>query len=151
MKQLAAITTVTFLCLLGLGAQSVTLAWNANTETNLAGYRLYHGTATRSYSTNVAVAHPATTVTVTNLQAGTTYFFAVTAYTTEGLESDYSDEVSYLVPRPPTKPANLRVVVELQSASLLEGPWTNQVSMSAVFPCESTVGFYRSRMTATIE
>ena len=136
-----------------VNAAAVSLAWNANTETNLAGYRLYSGTATRSYSTNVAVAHPATTATVTNLQAGLTYFFAVTAFTTDGLESDYSDEVSYQVPGPskPSKPMNLRVVVELQSASLLEGPWTTtEYSMSAVFPM-GDAAFFRSRVRATTE
>lgn len=81
-----------------IAGQSVTLAWNANTETNLAGYRLYYGTATRSYSGIVPVSAPQTRATVTNLQAGGTYYFAVTAYTRDGLESDYSDEVSYRVP-----------------------------------------------------
>ena len=30
-----------------------------------------------------------------NLVAGRTYYFAVTAYSTEGLESDFSEEISY--------------------------------------------------------
>lgn len=79
-------------------AQSVTLAWNPNTETNLAGYRLYYGLASRSYSSIVPVIVPSTQATVANVQPGQTYYFAVTAYTTDGLESDYSDEVSYTVP-----------------------------------------------------
>src|SRR5689334_23370161 len=63
------------------GAQSVTLAWNANTETNLAGYRLYYGPAPRNYSGHVQVVAPVTAGTVTNLVSGRTYYFAVTAYT----------------------------------------------------------------------
>jgi hypothetical protein len=80
------------------GAQSVTLAWNSNSETNLAGYRLYYGQASRSYSGIVPVGKHETSATVTNLEAGLTYYFAVTAYTGDGLESDYSDEVRYTVP-----------------------------------------------------
>jgi hypothetical protein len=80
------------------GAQSVTLAWDSNAETNLAGYRLYYGTTPRNYSAHVQVAKPNTDATVNGLQAGQTYFFAVTAYTHDGLESDYSDEVPYTVP-----------------------------------------------------
>jgi hypothetical protein len=81
--------------------QSVTLAWNPNPETNLSGYRLYVGTASRVYSQNSFVPVPTTIHTVTNLSSGSTYYFAVTALATDGLESDYSDEVSYLVPSPP--------------------------------------------------
>lgn len=104
-------------------AQSVTLAWNANTETNLAGYRLYWGTGTRSYSTNLLqVLAPATTATVTNLQVGYRYFFAVTAYTSDGLESDYSDEVSYRVPGTapgsPARPSTLKLTATNQVAAI---------------------------------
>ena len=57
-------------------ASSVTLAWNANSETNLAGYRLYYGIASHAYSDNVAVATPTTIITVSNLLEGQTYYFA---------------------------------------------------------------------------
>src|SRR4030095_3670915 len=33
--------------------QTVTLAWDANSETNLTGYKLYYGTSSRGY-TNVS-------------------------------------------------------------------------------------------------
>lgn len=79
-------------------AQSVTLAWNPNSETNLAGYRLYWGTGSRNYTFSNQVLVPKTDNTVSNLTGGVKYYFAVTAYTTDGLESDYSDEVSYTVP-----------------------------------------------------
>jgi len=69
----------TFLMLTALAGQSVTLAWNANSETNLSGYRLYYGTSSRGYQTNGTTTN--TTFTVTNLVNGTTYYFAVTAFT----------------------------------------------------------------------
>src|SRR5678815_1906487 len=70
----------------GRAAQSVTLAWNPNSETNLAGYKLYYGTSSRNYSGYVPVGSATTTSTVPNLQDGLTYFFAVTAYCTDGME-----------------------------------------------------------------
>ena len=77
--------------------QSVTLAWDPNSETNLVGYVFYHGTASGQYSSSNNVGN-ATNTTVSGLQEGGTYFFAVTAYDNSGLESDPSNEVSYTVP-----------------------------------------------------
>lgn len=83
------------------------MAWNPNSETNLAGYRLYYGTASRQYAASNSVPRALTTSTVTNLTSGLTYYFAVTAVAMDGLESGYSDEVSYRVPSPPVLAAPL--------------------------------------------
>jgi hypothetical protein len=88
-------------------AQSVTLAWDPVVDLDLAGYKLYYGTSRRSYDQIVDVRN-FTTNTVDTLQEGTTYFFAVVAYNTVGLESDYSNEVSY-TPPPPGVPTILSV------------------------------------------
>jgi nitrogen fixation protein FixH len=63
------------------------------------GYNVYFGTASRVYS-QVRNAGPATTITISNLVEGTTYYFAATAYDSWGLESDYSAETVYTVPVP---------------------------------------------------
>lgn len=76
-------------------AANVTVQWNANTETDLAGYKLYIGTASGVYGTPIAIATQ-TTYTFTNLPAGT-YYIAVTAYNAGGLESGFSNEVSSAV------------------------------------------------------
>jgi len=76
-------------------APSVTLAWNP--ASNVAGYRLYCGTTSRVYTQTIEVGNTTMTL-VSNLVDGRTYFFAVTAYTTTGLESPASNEVSYRVP-----------------------------------------------------
>ncbi len=79
------------------GAQSsVTLAWNASAASNLAGYKVYYGQGSGDYGAYVQTG--TTTATVPGLIAGRTYYFAVTAYDTSGLESDYSSEISYAVP-----------------------------------------------------
>ena len=73
------------------------LAWDANTEPDLSGYKLYYGTASGTYGTPINVGN-VTTYTVTGLTDGQTYYFAVTAYDSVGNESGYSNEVAYIVP-----------------------------------------------------
>lgn len=104
MRKLLALLAVSFALLTNALAASVTLEWNPNTEPNLAGYRLYWGTSSRVYTSSMTILVPKTTATVTGLSPGVTYYFAVTAFTTDGLESDYSDEVSYTVPGLPVPP-----------------------------------------------
>lgn len=77
--------------------QSVTLAWDPSPGTNaIANYNVYYGVASSTY-TNVVAAGTNTTVSISNLVDGRTYYFAVTAVGTSGLESDYSTEVSALI------------------------------------------------------
>lgn len=91
-------TLMLLVCLLALGQTSyVTLEWDANTEPSLAGYTAYVGTNSRVYTAHVSVDAPRTTVSVSNLVLGTTYFFAVTAFDAFS-ESEYSDEVMFRVP-----------------------------------------------------
>lgn len=74
---------------------TVTLNWLANTESDLAGYKIYRGTVSGSYGSPIAVlGNTATTHTVSALQSGVTYFFVITAYDVAGNESGYSNEVS---------------------------------------------------------
>jgi len=82
--------------------RSVTLAWDPSVSDGIAGYRVYQGGASRAY-TNVIPVGLGTSNTVPGLIIGATYWFAVTAFDTNGLESDFSNEVSYTVPAP--KPA----------------------------------------------
>jgi hypothetical protein len=77
--------------------QSATLAWDPSPGTNIAGYYLYYGGATGSY-TNRFNAGLTTGGVVSNLAAGRTYYFAATAYTSAGLESDYSNEAAWQCP-----------------------------------------------------
>lgn len=86
---------------------SVTLAWDPNPESDLAGYILYYGSTSRNYTNAVNVVN-ATTNTVSGLVDGVSYFFAVTAYNTNGLESDFSDEVSY------SRPTGSPIAITLQ-------------------------------------
>jgi fibronectin type III domain protein len=77
-------------------SQDLTLAWDPSLG-NIAGYFLYWGTVTESYSQKISVGNT-TMAIVSNLSTGQTYFFAVTAYNSDGLESGYSNQVRYTVP-----------------------------------------------------
>jgi hypothetical protein len=71
----------------------LTLAWSTSTDPAVEGYRVYWGGASGNY-TNKLDAGNATQGKLTNLVAGATYYCAVTAYDTNGLESGYSSEVT---------------------------------------------------------
>ena len=91
------------LVLLAAGARAaeVTLAWDANGESDLEGYGVYGkaGTAGPPYDFfgYVALAdladEGAPACTVTGLQSDTRYHFAITAYDTAGNESAFSASV----------------------------------------------------------
>ncbi len=88
--------------ILSYGAQSVSLAWDPNTEPDLGGYRLYYG-ITNELATNVtSISATSTNTTVQGLFQGQTYFFYLTATNTSGLESDPSNMVFYQVPSNPS-------------------------------------------------
>ena len=76
-------------------AGDVTLQWDPNTETDMAGYKVYYGTASRSYSAPISLGLQSS-YTIAGLTAGT-YYFAVTAFNRDGLESAFSNEVSTTV------------------------------------------------------
>ncbi len=78
-------------------AREVTLAWNANSEPILGGYRLYYGPTSRNYVSIVDVGNQ-TRHTLFGLEDDRPYYFAVTAYdTTKTVESGFSNEV-FLTP-----------------------------------------------------
>src|SRR5688572_22324234 len=80
-----------------ISSSRVILAWDANLEPDIAGYKVYYGTSSRLYPFTINAGN-LTTQSVSNLQSGVTYYFATTAYNTAGLESDFSTEISYTVP-----------------------------------------------------
>ena len=57
----------------------VTLAWDANTEPELAGYRIHYGFLSDQYSINIDAGNQ-TSYTLSNLEDGKTHYMAATAY-----------------------------------------------------------------------
>jgi hypothetical protein len=76
-----------------LAASSLTLAWDPNTEPDLAGYKVYCGTRSRHYDSAIDVGKN-TYCKVSYLAPKTRYYFTLTAYDTSRNESDFSWEVS---------------------------------------------------------
>lgn len=77
--------------------KSVMLAWDPSASTNAAGYFIYYGASTGSY-TNLVDAGLGTNGVVSNLLSGTTYYFAATAYDSSGFESVFSNETAWQSP-----------------------------------------------------
>lgn len=74
-------------------AAQVTLEWDGVIHPLLEGYRVYYGTSSGDYDVTLDVGNW-TSCTIADLEDRETYYFAVTAYSIEGEESDFSNEVS---------------------------------------------------------
>ena len=113
MKKL--LTILAILAIAGIAqAATINVSWNPNTEPDLSGYKLYHGTASGQYGEPVDVGNVTGHVMEITPQYGATYYFALTAYDTSGNESGYSDEATCFVPdgRAPEKPTGLRAIIK---------------------------------------
>jgi hypothetical protein len=80
---------------------SATLTWTAPTQnedgttlTNLAGYRIRYGTSSGALTQTIQVANPGLTTYVVDSLAQGTWYFAMTSYTSAGLESAQTNVVS---------------------------------------------------------
>ena len=72
---------------------SAGLSWTANTETDLAGYKVYIGTQSGLYNTPITLGTVAA-YTAMNLASGKTYYFCISAFDSAGNNSPCSAEVS---------------------------------------------------------
>jgi len=115
----------------GAWAFSVTLAWDPNSESDLAGYRIYYDTDSGPpyrYSINVPLSSPgfdrySPEYTVTGLVDGNVYYFACTAYNDSMLESAYSNEVS--TGSAPSNPPPILSSLEINSVTGSTAVYTN--------------------------
>jgi fibronectin type 3 domain-containing protein len=78
----------------------IPLSWSASLSSDVTSYNVRYGTSSGSYSAVTNVGNQ-TSARVTGLQAGQTYYLAVTAQTAAGSESLPSNEISYQVPVAP--------------------------------------------------
>jgi hypothetical protein len=124
---------ITFLFALGCSvtfAAEIKLAWDANTESDLAGYKIYYGTSPRTgtdpkscslcgYST-VVTAGKVTSYTLGSLINGQKYYVSLTAKDTSNNESGFSNEVNGTAKDPTstqnytitTNPLGLQITVD---------------------------------------
>lgn len=148
---------VTFL--LVIPTQAIWLEWDRNFEPNVVGYRVYLGTTSRSYDKVFDVGN--SFITFVPFVPGATNYYALTAYSREGIESAFSDEVTYFCdctnppPSPPivlgfnTNFPSLHLRLSLESIGVLDGGvWREEPAvLNVVVRADEPARFYRSKMT----
>ena len=73
----------------------VTLAWDASPEPGVTGYIVYYGTSSGTYTQQLDAGNTTSaSVPDPNPASGSTWYFVVTAYTSDGVESDPSNEIA---------------------------------------------------------
>lgn len=116
MKRLLLVLAFMILPFLSLQAAVVNVSWNANTEADLAGYKLYYGTTSGVYGLPVDVGKVTSYSVTVNPEVTTTYYVTLTAYDMSGNESPKSDEASITVTvadtTPPAKPTGIRMLIQ---------------------------------------
>lgn len=107
-------------------AVDVTFSWDANTESDLAGYRLFQRTGLGGYDYNAPVWEGVSTETTLSVieVPGETYCFVLRAFDQASQESGNSNEVCWTAPvpdLPPADPKNLIIesIEKLNEALLL--------------------------------
>jgi hypothetical protein len=121
---------------------NVTLAWNPISSPLVAGFNIYCGGASGVY-TNKINAGKNTSLTISNLTAGATYYFASTTYSAAGAESAPSTEVPYTVPSPSPSPGvQLAVTPARQFVLTVTGTagQTNQIQATQDFKTWAVIG-----------
>ena len=144
----------------GRAQDNITLAWDPSGGPALAGYRLYSGTTSGVYAQTIDVGNTTATL-VSNLTAGTRYYFTITAYDTSYRESPPSNEVSYIVPGSGPTPshlanisARLNVGVDddvLIGGFIVGGPEPKRMILRAIGPSLTEAGVSGAMADPTLE
>jgi hypothetical protein len=106
----------------GVGAEAI-VTWQAGSESDLAGYRVYWGSASRGSAIavsdfnygNTQDVGTQTSHIITNLIEGQTVYGAVTAYDTSNNESLYSNEASAFIAdvTSPGVPQGVQIIITI--------------------------------------
>ena len=85
------------------GTATLTLAWDASSDPSVDGYIIEWGESSGTYTDEVDVGD-LTSYTITGLVDGRRYYITVRSYTSGGVESAPSNEVSGVATAPPPPP-----------------------------------------------
>jgi uncharacterized repeat protein (TIGR02543 family) len=141
----AALTFILLLFTPNVYSFQITLAWDPNTEIDVAGYKLYYGNASHNYTSIVNVGNQ-TSYTISGLEDGKTYFFSLTAYSTSYVESNFSEELPYTTP---TTPPACTYSLSPASQSFNASGGTGSVTVTTQSSCSWTVTNNCSWVTIT--
>ena len=142
------------LCLLPMFAWAgdATLSWTAPTQntdgsalTDLAGYKIYAGLVQGGPYGDVSITinNPTTTTfVVPGLAEGTTYFFVTTAFNSASpvQESDFSNEVSKLIPALVPMPPTMLTVQDLTVYNVIKQLYPKDATLELDFSDEINDG-----------
>lgn len=128
----------------GAGIQ---VSWDPNTESDLAGYKIYFGTASGVYGAPIDVGNN-TTYIFNNATEKNTYYIVLTAYDTSGNESAYSVESSILIPTEyPPVPAAPTLALNVNTVNV---SWASVEGAASYKVYYGTVsGTYTGSLTST--
>jgi len=130
-------------CVAAGAAERLTLAWDPSPSADVAGYRLYWGTNTGAYQwvTNAGLVLTQSVV----LPHRGRWFFAATAVGTNGLESDFSSEVSWESgPLPPVMAGETWVrLAPVYGRSTNLCAWGSVTGEASWFPATNRGEFFR--------
>jgi hypothetical protein len=97
-------------------AYSVAVSWTASTSPNISGYNVYRATASGGESGTTPINGTSLvaglTYTDSNVTPGTTYYYAVTAVNSTGVQSALSAEASAAIPALPLPPSGVQAVIK---------------------------------------
>lgn len=102
---------------------AVQARWTASPSPGVTNYNVYYGTASQQYNIRLAAGN-ATSLNISNLLRGVTYFFAYTAQA-QGLESSFSSEVSIAIPGAPAPPGALPILLLWDWSPSMGIEWSN--------------------------
>jgi hypothetical protein len=112
--------------------QAATLLWDSNPEPDIAGYQVH---ISNNGVTNVVTLGKVTSHNLTNLVAGRSYVFRVSAFNTANLSSELSDEFVSFTPAlgtPPAPVANAPTVIAVNGNWNVSMSWQASPSQYAV-------------------
>ncbi len=110
MKKVLLAVLFLILCSILARAELVDLEWEANTEPNLAGYKIHKGLSSGNYDSVIDVGN-VTTYTLSGLEVGTKYYLAATAYDTTGKDGPFSQEITFLYVEAPAPAATTKIYI----------------------------------------
>ena len=108
----------------------MSVAWDRNTDSQTAGYRLYYGTASGSYQWSVDVGNQVTAPLT--LSAGSVYYMTVRGYNASYQYGPASNEASINLSTPTPTPPTAQIQASMQSANTALVSWqtTNATAAS---------------------
>jgi len=145
---LALLLTAALTCM--AQAASVSIAWDPPIPSNnVAGYKIYYGLESRTYSGAVD-AGSATQGAVPSLDPAKTYYFAITAYNASTNESDYSAELVWDNTAPTvTGPAKVTLEIDEGREAALPD-LTTQVTVTDNFSTAADIRLVQVPATGTL-